>query len=379
LIILIFLIWRILLFIPLNVADRYIPYRAGYEYTNIWYFTPSYSPVDNPALYPHANFDGVHYLSIAAKGYQDNERFFPLYPILISFTSKLFGSKTAYDTSEFFTALLLSNIFFLLSLIFLYKLLLLDFKEKVARSTLLYIILFPASFFFVSVYSESLFLLLIILSFYSARQKNWLLASIFGLLVGATRPLGIAIIPALIFEFYKGEAQDKKLFFRKILPLLLLPLGFIAYMIFNFFRNGNALHFLKGQTELGNSRSITALVFPLQTMYRYIKILLTVPHIQYEWWIALLEIISFIFALLLIYQVWKKLRTSYFIFSLISFLIPTFSGTFSGLPRYILVLFPLFVALALVKNRFIKSVYLLLSILLLLILFIFFARGYYVA
>ncbi|OGK41520.1 hypothetical protein A2954_00775 [Candidatus Roizmanbacteria bacterium RIFCSPLOWO2_01_FULL_37_12] len=379
-IILIFLIWRVLIFIPLIVGNKYLPYRANSSFTNIWHYTKPYFPVDSPLLYPWANFDGVHYLAIAAQGYSNNERFFPLYPMLISIVSKFFAGSSAFGPVEFFTALFLANIFFVLSLINLYRLILLDFKESVARLTVFYLLLFPTSFFFVSIYSESLFLLLLLLSFYFARQKKWLQASLCGMLVTVTRPVGFAIIPALFFEFFKTELSKNKNFsFKKFMPLLLLPLGIISYLVYNFYRFGNAWYFLKAQGELGNSRSVNALVFPLQTIYRYFKILLTVPRVQYEWWIALLELTVFVISCVLLYIAWNKVRTSYFIFAAIAFLIPAFSGTFTGLPRYLAVLFPLFIALALSRNRIVIVVYTVCASLLLFILLMLFSRGFYIA
>ena len=199
-ILLLFLAWRVFLFIPLIFAQIFLGYRKGFDYTSPNYFTDELNPISHFLLSPFGNFDGVYYLSIAAKGYTvDNAGFFPLFPFLIHFVSSVFGSVQAFDPRQYFIALALASIFFLLSLIVIYKLVRLDFKNNVAILTILAILVFPTSFFFASIYSESLFLLLTILSFYFARKKKWILASIFGLLLTATRIVGIAILPALIY------------------------------------------------------------------------------------------------------------------------------------------------------------------------------------
>lgn len=365
----IFLFWRIFLFIPLYFAQQLIPYRLDYEYTHILYFIKPDWPVSSPFLFPWANFDGVHYLLIAAKGYTDNGRFLPFFPILVSGLSIFFKN-------QFFAGFILSNVCFLLSLIMFYKLVRLDYPKKIAFWSIFFLLIFPTSFYFGSIYTESLFLLLTLLSFYYARKKQWLISSFFALLLTVTRPVGIIIFPVLIYEFMVIEKKLSK----KILPIIFIPVGFIGYVFYNLQKWGDALFFLKAHEQLANGRTTTSVVFPLQTIYRYFKILSTVPYQQYEWSIALLELTVLFFTILILYAAWrKKIRISYLLFSILAFLIPVSSGTFSGLPRYTVILFPIFITLALIRSKAIKTIYVIVSIVLLFILLMCFSRGYYVA
>src|SRR3989344_6093553 len=101
----IFLTWRLILFVPLIAGFYIIPFREGYEFASIWYrIVPSF-PVSNFYLYPCANFDGVHYLSIAGNGYIDEGRFFPLSPISINLVSKIFGGGKPFGLTQFFVGL----------------------------------------------------------------------------------------------------------------------------------------------------------------------------------------------------------------------------------------------------------------------------------
>lgn len=369
-IIFLFLAWRLFLFIPLFLSELSIKFRTGYDYTS-----PSYwSSISHFLLAPWANFDGVYYLSIAGSGYTvDNAGFFPLFPILI----KIFSlNGPAFSVSQFFVGLILSSLFLFLSLIMLYKLIKFDYKSNVAILTILTILVFPTSFFFATIYSEGLFFLLLILSFYFARKGNWLLSSISAMFLTATRFVGIAIIPALLFEFF---IQNKTFLSKKIIPLVLAPVGILYYAWFNYIQWENPLHFIEAQGKLLNNRSVDHVILFPQTLFRYFKIL-TSLSISFEWWIALLELVTFIFVSTMLYVVWKKkIRTSYLIFSILAFLIPTQTGTFSGLPRYSLVFFPIFIALTLIKNKWIKIVYCVIGIILIFILFMLFSKGYYVA
>lgn len=372
-IIAVFLVWRFLLFIPIYFSSIFISYRLGYDYTNIWKFTHSYFPVSSPFLFPWANFDGVHYLSIAANGYSNDQGFFPLFPLLIKFFSIFLGGKKAFDLGYFTSAFLTSNISFVLALIIFYKLILIDFSRKIAWKSIMFLLVFPTSFFFASIYTESLFLLLTLLSFYFARKKKWFLASLFGMFCAATRLVGIVILPALVLEFIRAEKKIS----AKALSLLIVPLGIISYAFYNW-RAGSPFAFIAAHEKINSTRSLSPVFFP-QTVFRYLKILVTTPH-NYEWGIALLELSSFAFASLMLYIAYKKkVRVSYILFSVLAFIIPVSSGTFSGLPRYILILFPIFLALALTKNKLAQILYLAISVIILTVLLAAFSRGYFVA
>lgn len=369
-----FLAWRILLFAPL-FSFLFIPYRENYEYTNIWKFIHPYFPVSNPLIFPWSNFDGVHYLSIAASGYSNDLGFFPLFPILIRFFSVFLTGTSAFDLSYFLSGFLISNILFLISLIIFYKLIKIDFSDKTALKSILFLLIFPTSFFFGGIYTESLFLLLSLLSFYKARKGNWLLSGAFAMLLGATRLVGVLILPALIYEFW---IKEKKLS-AKIIPLFLAPIGLLSYIFYNYIAWGNPFLFITAHEHINPTRTVNGIVLFPQTVFRYLKIIST-TYGNFEWWIAMLELFSFAIAFILLYIAWKKkIRTSYLIFSILAFAMPISSGTFSGLPRYILVLFPIFISLSLIKSKLVQVIYISISIALLVLLTAAFSRGYFVA
>ena len=369
-----FILWRTLLFVPLVSSYFFIPIRKGFEYTTLAHYLNIHSILNNFLLYPWANFDGVYYLTIAHAGYTvDNSGFFPLYPILVNIFSL---NSSVFSTPQFFVGLILSSVFLFLGLFYFYKLLNLDYKKNISFESLLFLLLFPTSFYFAAVYPESLFFFLTVSSFYFARKGEWLISGICALLLCATRIVGIAIFPALLFEFY---IQNKTLFSKKIIPVLLSPIGLVSYFFYDYLNFGNFLQFAKAQESLHNNRAQNLILFP-QTIYRYFKIFSTLRVSEFEWWIALLELFSFIFACVVLYVAWKKkVRVSYILFSVFALFIPASTGTFTGMPRYILILFPMFIALALIKNKLIKIAYVVISIILLIILFMLFSKGYYIS
>lgn len=329
-----FIVWRIFLIVLSVFAISVIPLASenflGGGFKN---FTR------NPYLLSWANFDGEHYLSIANVGYKGLEHaFFPVFPMLMRFFANL-SFVTLHSLT--IAGLVISNLSFLIALIFLWKLVRIDFSKKIAWITLLVLTFFPTSFYFGALYTESLFLLLLVLSFYFGIKRNWILASLFGMIASATRVFGILLLPALLIEVWQ-----KKDWSRKVLWLFMIPLGLGAYSYYQLITTGDPLTFYKLQLLVGEQHQSGIVLFP-QVVYRYFKILLTLDVKSPIYQTIILELLTgIVFLILLIYGYFKKIRLSYLFFAIVAFLLPTIQGSFSSLPRYVLVLFPLFLALA---------------------------------
>lgn len=373
-----FLSWRILLLLPLIASEAFLKPRINYEYTLLPYFLEKGSLLTNFLLYPFGNFDGAYYLLIAVQGYTVNAGFFPLFPLSIRLVTFILNSPSGtINLIQYLVGIFLVSVYFILSLFLLYRIIKFDYKENVAMSSIYFLLIFPTSFFFASVYSESLFLLLSLLVFYLARSKKWFLAGIMGALLSATRLVGIVILPSLLYEYFKEEKNRTT---KKLLSILIVPLGIGSYVLYNFIKWGDPLNFIKAQGNFANNRTVDSIVLIPQTFFRYVKILFSIGPNSYEWWVAVFELFFIIFAATLLYLGWKKkIRFSYLLFGALCFIIPASSGTFSGMPRYISVIFPIFIALSLIKRKLFKIAYSIISIILLFIFFMLFSKGYFVA
>lgn len=373
-ILLIFLSWRLFLiiisilaikFIPLNFTDRFL--GGGPIIFKL-----------SPHLFSWVNFDGEHYLSLSLYGYKNLEQaFFPVFPLLISFFSSPF-SKTLLSgiISHTIIGLIISNIAFLLSLYYLFKLIKIDYSRKIAFSTVFFIVCFPTAFYFGAFYNESLFLLLTVLAFLKAREGRWIQASLFGIVASATRVFGILLLPVLLIEAYQSRTKFSKFFW-----VLFIPMGLLSYMIYQYVTVGDALAFYHLQTIIGSQHQEGIILLP-QVYFRYIKILLSFDRSNPMFQTICLEFLTgIVFFILPIIGYLKKLRLSYLIYAFFGFLIPTIQGSFSSTPRYVIVLFPSFLVLALIFNKFAKFKILMLSlfIILLIVETSLFLRGYWVA
>jgi len=410
-----FFVWRILLIIPVILAIFFLPFRDSSLYTIFTGQVDKYVEVDDSLIYPWGNFDGVHYLAISYRGYIDEGRFLPLYPILIrglvTFTATIFNLEITGNLL-FWSGLFLSNLFFFLSLVLLTKLLELDFKKEIVDNAITLILVFPTAFFFVSIYTESLFLFLSLLILFLARKKKWWKAILLSSLLAITRLPGILILIPLIYEYIISETNfelsAKNMLFAKnkkdlklnlfnlfqslikkwsgFLKFLITPILLVVFVFFNNYHWQDPFYFVHAHAALGNGREVEGLVFPLVTVYRYIKIFLTVSFKQYEFWVALLEFSSLIFAVIgLAFAFIKKVRLSYILFAIAIILLPLLSGTLTGFPRYLILAFPIFLGFANIfenKNYCVKVLWRVLIFIcasLQFLLIMLFARGWFVA
>ena len=135
-----------------------------------------------------SRWDAGWYVEIARDGYRhepgspSNAAFFPLYPVLIRVIHALLFLPTD-DYWWLVTAIALSNVALLIGLTYFRALLATDFDETLVSRAITYLLIFPTTFIFSGVYSESLFLALTVAAFYYARTNRWLLACVLAALV----------------------------------------------------------------------------------------------------------------------------------------------------------------------------------------------------
>lgn len=384
-ILVLFLLWRAWLFfisfigslVIKNFGNRF-PYKD--EVLQITQF-PSW-------IWSFGNFDGVHYLKIAQNGYADqySQAFFPLYPILINKFSGFLHfwenpdlSTSIYvDPIFFISGLFLSNLFFLIGLYFFYKLVRLDYSQSVSFNSLIFLMVFPTTFYFGAIYSESLFFLLTVLTLYLIRKKFFIAGSVIAAFASATRVLGVLLLPVILVEIYRQNNKDQKgLFLKSLLALIIAPLGLVTYMLFQNSSYNDPLFFLTSQPFFGAERSSVPLVLLPQVIYRYFKIFFDL-YLSSAFLIALIELIFTLLPLFVLGLSFRKIRFSYWFFTLGCILIPTLTGTLSSMPRYSLMAFLLIpFILEKIKSYYIPT--LIVMVVLQAILTIFFIKGYWIA
>jgi len=182
--------------------------------------TQPFGALANALAAPSAAWDSVWYLSIADGGYADPQRtaFFPLYPLLVRAGGWVAGSPLVAGA-------LLSLACFVAGLALLHELTRLELGADAARWAVLGLAWSPMSFFFSTVYSEALFLLVSVGAMLAARRERWWLAGALAGLGAATRSAGIVLLVPLVVLMLADPPRP-----RDVLALLLVPAGLAAYM-----------------------------------------------------------------------------------------------------------------------------------------------------
>jgi hypothetical protein len=160
----------------------------------------------NPWLEPWQRWDTLHYQAIAERGYAafDSALFVPpLYPLLMRGLGALLGGRTLL------AGILISNLACLGCLIAMYRLTLQEMADSAAaRRSVIYLASFPAAFFLLAAYTESLYLLAAILALYAVGNKRWWTAGVWGAVASLTRLPGALIVVPLAYAAWEAWRRE---------------------------------------------------------------------------------------------------------------------------------------------------------------------------
>ncbi len=292
-------------------------------------------------------FDSYWYEDIAKNGYdkfdirkkhpQANWNFFPLYPILLWIASRAFPMRAS--------GMIMSNIFLYAALAILYRFVEKRYSSNIAERTVFYTLIAPASFYFSVVYSESLFLFLIVLGFYLAYEKRFIWASIIAALAAITRIPGFLLWFVVAYKYLEARGielrrlrlNDLKKLDWKIASLALSPLPLLAFLYYMKALTGDFLAPIHEQQIWGRTAT-----FPLWPIIRFIL----APYFTTAsgWDLGISSFTVTLVALTSLIIGWKKVDKAMLAFALGLILLPLSSANiyFAGMVRYCLVIFPLY-------------------------------------
>jgi hypothetical protein len=347
----------------------------------------------DPVVEPMRHWDGLWYRLIAIDGYDSHSAtaaFWPLFPWLMNVGSTV--SSVAPETVGY----VIANLSFFGALILLYRLISLDFDREIARRTLVALAFFPMSLFFSAVYTESLFLLLVVAALYAARQEQWFAAGLYGLLAALTRSQGVLLLLPFAVLFLQQHRFELRRWFPNAVFAVLPALGPVIFG-WQLKQAGHGwLEFMEVQEQWDRRQD-----WPWNTLHdawnaadwRWISTLVDDPT-----WSTLTDstfrnafansdtteliLTAFLFLVALIGLWILPFYQSAFVWP--ALLIPLFDPSavhpLMSIPRFGIVLFPLFVVLAfLIRDRRTALPALAFSIILLAIYTAQFAQGYWVS
>jgi hypothetical protein len=314
----------------------------------------------DPLLEPLARWDAIWFLRIADSGYGGSAQraaFFPLYPMLVRGLGALGGgSPAALLVASYVIALGA----FLGALTLLHRLVSLELGRPLAQPVLLLLSVFPAALFFGAPYSESLFLLLAVGAFLAARTDRWAAAGLCAFGAAATRSAGVLLLLPLALIWWRSAGRRA----GDAAWLLLGPLGLGAFALFLAATEGDPWRFLDvqdawfrelafplsgawdglvaafdGLRQLGSGqKEVVYFEGPAGDPFRHAAI-------------NVMLFGSLVFALLALVGIFRRLPLAYGVWVAASLALPlTFPvkpQPLMSLPRFVVVLFPIFMWLAL--------------------------------
>jgi Dolichyl-phosphate-mannose-protein mannosyltransferase len=313
-----------------------------------------------------ARWDSVWFLRIAEHGYGATNgvaaAFYPLYPLTLAGVGRVFGGHYVL------AGIVVSLAATLGSFVLLYRLAEPRLGADGARRAVLYLAVFPTALFLQAVYSESLFLVLVLAAFLTAERGHWLGAGAATGLAVLTRISGVALLPALAVMAWRRPPGERR---RAFASLCLAPVIFAAYPLYLGLAQGDAFAFARSQgfwnRHLSAAGPLGGIWDGSRAAWAGVRQLVSGSHTHYYWApvrdadpmrVAAVNLEAFAFLVLLVALTviaWRRFGAPYGLFAALSLAIPLSVPSerwpLLSMPRFGIVLFPCFLALATLGGR----------------------------
>jgi hypothetical protein len=311
-----------------------------------------------------ARFDAGWYGGIAMNGYewegtfarQQDVAFFPAMPLLMRVVGNTLGGRDRERPREIRMArilwggVLISLTAFLLALVYLVKLGTQWIGAERAASAAWLLACYPFAFAYSAPYTESVFLLSTIAAVYHFGRTDWKRAGAWGLLAGLSRPNGflLALPLGLIAaqRLWHALRAGDPAWTRRGAALLATAgapvVGMLVFTSYLFALTG--VWFVWRHSHAAWGRSYAG-IGPFQAVWNR----LTgdgVMVVAQQSPIDMLNALGLVFALLMIWPVYRKIGWPWAVYVLVSVGAPVFAGGVLSMGRLTSSLFPLFLALA---------------------------------
>jgi Gpi18-like mannosyltransferase len=251
------------------------------------------------------------------------------------------GVSVVLAGNTLFAGIIISNLAFIGTLIALYHYTIAEVgDQKVARRTVIYLLSAPTAFFFLSAYTESLFLFLSILSLLALKRERWVLAGIMGGLASLTRLPGVLLVLPMVYAAWNQYKQGagKFVWISSILTLC----GAAIFPLYLYLSYGLPLW---TPINAQAARTQGMLAFPGANILEALQQIVSGTNYMSDIW----DVFFIGIFLLLALFVWSKLSriSNLYYLPLLALYLVREGGVqpLIGMARYILVLFPGFIIL----------------------------------
>ncbi len=292
---------------------------------------------------PWQRFDTIWYLRVAEFGYSGTDAsaaYFPLLPVLMR------GFGTFLGGNYLLAGLLLNTAAAFCAFVLLYRLTSQLADPLTAQRTLLFWATFPTAFYLFSGYAEPLLAALALASIYFALRQNWWAAGLAAAGATLARPVGLFIALPLAIEAWRASPSWRKRLYG-LIPLVAIGAAMGLWTLYLSVAFGDPLLWANAQKVWS-----TSIVFPGQSILLAIegaiqgKIFLgnTILNLG----LALVVFVAILAGL-------KRLPLSFSLYALAMLVVPLLTyypvSPVADAGRRAMVIFPAFIALALVLRR----------------------------
>jgi Dolichyl-phosphate-mannose-protein mannosyltransferase len=299
-------------------------------------------------------WDAPHYLDLAIWGYMAVDPgvsptfgnqgdmdlmivFYPLLPALIAAARVVVPDLAA--------PILISTITSVAAVLLLYRVVARELGEQVGRRAAVFLLIFPTAYFLHIGYTESLFLALVLGTFLAARSNRWMTASVAGGLAALTRVNGLVLVPALAGEAWTEWRQSRHL--RPAWGWIGLVLaGFGGYLLLNQVVYGNPFAFVEIQRE----HWFKTLAWPWEGIAGVVS-RLSGRSLEDVLVLGVAELAAIVLGLAGTVVAVRRFRPSWAWWMGVNWLLFVSTSFVLSVPRYVLVLFPLYAWFAILAER----------------------------
>ena len=293
----------------------------------------------------YAKFDSGWYLAIIEWGYgkpppdgkPSNHAFFPLYPT----AAKVLRDTFAID--GFLAGIFVSYVCLLLAMSRFFREGVSRLGERDAWATVGFFLTFPTAFFLTAVYAEAMFLLLALLAFRDARGGDTRRAVLWGVLLGLTRASALAAAPALFLAAIERKRADARREWGRAILVGLSPVAAVLVWIFGvgwvFGEPGLFFRSMEGWRRGASSLGGIAAWFQSMKVRLVDADWLEDPTFALDYGVALL------FGAIMVYQLVRR-RWADAAWTAGAIALPVTTGLSGGMPRFLMVVYPVYYALA---------------------------------
>jgi len=303
---------------------------------------PNRTDVGPAWYYRLLRWDSEWYAAIVSHGYRYSDDhsvegptvFYPLYPLVTYVIKSLFG------IDHFVALLLVANIGSLVAALLMTKFVKDELGDETALLALAFFCFFPSSLFLSAGYTESLYLVFVLLSFiFMSREKFAPAAAMAGLSLG-TRSIGIVMIPVILWEMGRGNIRRwPRLLLKMALCGLLAASGLLIYMAYLGIKFGHPLAFVTVEAAWHGGTFVDRFVSAVTLAnFRHSNLWPT------GWFLCFLA--------LSVWSFWR-LRFALSLYALGALAVPYLTlGITDSMSRYVLVCFPAFMCMGILcKGR----------------------------